>query len=101
MTDSINQFFLQLSSYLAVDILFIAYIWVMLALVVYRIDKDKAGDGTAILFVTQILCNVGYVFFILPEYYLLITRVFIFLLPYIVATVFILYMDFLEKKKDA
>ena len=101
MTDSINQFFLQLSSYLAVDILFIAYIWVMLALVVYRIDKDKAGDSTAILFVTQILCNVGYVFFILPEYYLLITRVFIFLLPYIVATVFILYIDFLEKKKDA
>ena len=101
MTDSINQFFLQLSSYLAVDILFIAYIWVMLALVVYRIDKDKAGDGTAVLFVTQILCNVGYVFFILPEYYLLITRVFIFLLPYIVATVFILYIDFLEKKKDA
>ena len=101
MTDSINRFFLQLSSYLAVDILFIAYIWVVLTLVVYRIDKDKAGDGTAILFVTQILCNVGYVFFILPEYYLLITRVFIFLLPYLVATVFILYMDFLEKKKNA
>ena len=101
MADAINQFFLNLSSYLAVDILFIAYIWVMLALVVYRIDKDKAGDGTAILFVTQILCNVGYVFFILPEHYLLITKVFIFLLPYTVATVFILYMDFLEKKKDA
>jgi len=101
MTDSINQFFLNLSSYLAFDILFIAYIWIVLALIVYWIHIDRASDGSAVLFVTQILCNVGYVFFILPEHYLLITRVFIFLLPYIVATVFILYMDFLEKKKDA
>ena len=101
MADAINQFFLNLSSYLAFDILCIAYIWITLALIVYWIHIDKAGDGSAVLFVTQILCNVGYVFFILPEYYLLITRVFIFLLPYIVATVFILYMDFLEKKKDA
>lgn len=101
MADAINQFFLNLSSYLAFDILCIAYIWITLALIVYWIHVDKAKDGSAILFVTQILCNVGYVFFILPEHYLLITRIFIFLLPYIVAIVFILYMDFLEKKKDA
>lgn len=70
---------------------------VMLIIAALNLDVKLFSWIGLVQVVFNLIFCIGY----LPEHYLLITKVFIFLLPYTVATVFILYRDFLEKKKDA
>lgn len=99
MWDILNQ---TISSISPVD--FMRYVscfltYFLLFLCCYLICTDKAGEGTAFLLIAQVVINGIYVGILDPNY-LLITKIIIFLIPYIICCLVIWYLDYRKVGKN-
>lgn len=98
MGDLINNFFLNLTITSPIAHYFSVFIiYASLFYVVYKINKNDAGDGCFFLLIFQVSYNITYCYAILSKEYLIVTKIFIGLLPYLVLASVIFYLDFRKK----
>ncbi len=102
MFESLNQWIIEslnLVRVLESDVYILIAIYATLALGVYLetkpMTKEEAEESEGwfafLLFIIHLSTNITYSFFLVPDHYIWLTRIFIFILPYILLFFFFYY----------